>query len=853
VRSNLAIDQAALRRDIFEAFLEEGPKTDEELHYWIQTFTGFDVPRRVSGICPSNHVAPFAFVADQFFERVKSSLGFGNRSSGKCIAGDSLIYDPKTGDRVTIREIVEGRGPSSILTLENLSDITTAEITQRHDTGVNPCLRVRLASGRVITTTHEHPFLTPEGWQRADELELGGTVATPIRLPLPKAPVSIPDAHIDLLAILLAEGCYTGRGVSFSTGDIKILELARRACATFDGVAVEHISRYDYAITQGRRRGPRRRNPVRQMLDDYGIANEHAPEKKIPAAIFRLDGEQLARFLTIFWMCDGYVAPNEAGVGLASRAMLEDIQHLLLRLGVQSRLRTRNPKSHVLTVYRASLEAFHAALSLWGYKGENLERLAIIDRRVSSGRPSVTNQLVAEVRGRLAVQSFASRADHSARTAAVRAAVGFTDFACRGGGAGILKHGVKHLKRERLLALCDQGGIGRQGYEHLLSEDLWWDEIVAIEDAGDLHTYDLTMHPTACFVANDIVVHNTRMTAILNLCDLVFKPGIEIVTAGAILPQAQRGYEYLVEFFQREPLLQQLLLTAPTMSKTILKNGSRISIVTASYGGFNGPHPSKLRIDELELVHPNYLAEALSLTQAHPDGWAAQDTFTSTRKVSNGTMQKMLDEAEERNVKVYTFCIFENIEKCTRQCRNDPQYGDCPAYSKKDKNGIEVGICGILDGAAEPHGKAQMVSTGGFYKIEDFVKKVALIDRQTWDAQWENKKPSGGALVYGEFYSDEPPFVVDDEEAKLLLARAKREGNWARCVGIDFGSNFAVEYFMQDPLKAPFGWYAYHEVYMTRTGRSRSARSGSERKIPWAGTSARWSTPIRPASSSSPT
>lgn len=320
---------------------------------------------------------------------------------------------------------------------------------------------------------------------------------------------------------------------------------------------------------------------------------------------------------------------------------------------------------------------------------------------------------------------------------------------------------------------------------------------------------------TSCFGFGNRSSGKTRMTALLNLCDLIFKPGIEIVTAGAVKDQAIRGYEYLIEFFQKEPLLQRLLAAQPTMSRTVLTNGSRIIITTCTYAGLNGPHPNKLRIDEIELVHPNYLAEGLSMTQAHPDGWKAQDTFTSTRKVASGTVQKLLDEAEQRRVAVKAFCIWENLEKCTRKCRNDPKHGNCSAYSKRDKDGKEVGICGILDGAAEPHGKAQKLPIGGWYKLDDFIKKVAILDRQTWNAQWLNEKPSGGALVYGEFYNDEPPYVVEPEEAGRLLERARREKNWPRVIGIDFGSRFAVEYLMQDPLEAPWGWYVYHEIYWT--------------------------------------
>jgi MinD-like ATPase involved in chromosome partitioning or flagellar assembly len=45
-------------------------------------------------------------------------------------------------------------------------------------------------------------------------------------------------------------------------------------------------------------------------------------------------------------------------------------------------------------------------------------------------------------------------------------------------------------------------------------DDRAWDEVVAITPAGERHVWDLTVEPTHCFVADDVVVHNTT-TALL--------------------------------------------------------------------------------------------------------------------------------------------------------------------------------------------------------------------------------------------------------------------------------------------------------------------------------------------------
>lgn len=54
--------------------------TDDDLWYFIKLFMGFEIPR--IRVC-ENHVSPFEFVADTFFERENNALVIANRNGGK--------------------------------------------------------------------------------------------------------------------------------------------------------------------------------------------------------------------------------------------------------------------------------------------------------------------------------------------------------------------------------------------------------------------------------------------------------------------------------------------------------------------------------------------------------------------------------------------------------------------------------------------------------------------------------------------------------------------------------------------------------------------------------------------------
>jgi hypothetical protein len=67
----------------------DGPQTDDELHAWVKSNLGVDVPRKA--VCP-DHQAPFTFLADCYFERVGSALALANRGGAKTFIVAILHY-----------------------------------------------------------------------------------------------------------------------------------------------------------------------------------------------------------------------------------------------------------------------------------------------------------------------------------------------------------------------------------------------------------------------------------------------------------------------------------------------------------------------------------------------------------------------------------------------------------------------------------------------------------------------------------------------------------------------------------------------------------------------------------------
>lgn len=312
-------------------------------------------------------------------------------------------------------------------------------------------------------------------------------------------------------------------------------------------------------------------------------------------------------------------------------------------------------------------------------------------------------------------------------------------------------------------------------------DDLWWyiDEFLGFKipriPCCEGHTAPFDMVRDMFFEKLDSVIGfgsrgsgKTLSVAILNHLDSVMKKPCDITVAAAARDQTLKGYRYFVHTFA-DPLLKPLC-PVPLQIRSEVFNPYRsgansiVQVISGTMRGLNGPHPIKCRLDEVELLEFPLIQEALSMSISAPHT-KAQDLMTSTRKSASGTFQRLLDEAPARGIKVLKWCVLDVLEQCKRQCKADPVYGDCPAYSFTTIQGREELLCG---------GKAH--DSHGYMQIADFIRKVRQLDLETLKVQWFSDSPSEAQLVYGNYFRDESPMVIDPIEVP---------DEWTRIGGVD--------------------------------------------------------------------
>lgn len=245
--------------------------------------------------------------------------------------------------------------------------------------------------------------------------------------------------------------------------------------------------------------------PVARVLEQFGLRHSHARDKAVPEAVFRLSKPQVALFLKTLFTCDGSVLVTRNDVpclsySTISRRLAEDIQHLLLRFGFVSKLRTR-----AMRVNGSPYSAYELQM-LGGEVARFLREIGIYGRETAKAR------IAALPEPKRISTHFDTVPVGAEFWSHVRQAAGGASF------VSISRQAGTHLRNRRFdRPLCRRTVTAlAETYatpylNRLAKNDIYWDEIVSISPAGEEPVYDLTVPGAANFVASDLIVHNSTL------------------------------------------------------------------------------------------------------------------------------------------------------------------------------------------------------------------------------------------------------------------------------------------------------------------------------------------------------
>jgi recombination protein RecA len=449
----------------------------------------------------------------------------GNRTrvkvvKNKCIAEGMRVFDAATGSTYRIEDVVDHRIPLQVVAADKSGALHIRPVVNWFDQGEQEVIGLRLRDGTDLWLTPDHKVLTERGWVRAVDLGRGDRVARPRELFGFGDAEPLPSAHARMLGYLIGDGYVGGKTpITFINVSKQLHDDAAQIAATLGCKATRRADGVEVAYSHR----PGEKNQLLELCRTAGIWGKSAWEKQVPELFFAPDvsAEVVANLLFGLFETDGWVSREQTGairVGYTttSEQLAHQVHWLLLRWGIGSSVRRRDPRAQrggLVNGRRISgnrpcwevrvsgienVQGFADAIPMWGPRGTILtEALALVDGRLRGSQrvylsTAVVEPVLAHLRGRGVTALDAARL------------IGECSGDPRGGMRQVL--GASRMRRDRLALLTD--ALDDPFLRGVLADQLTYAVIREVLPSRRSRTFDLEVDELHNFVAEDVVVHN---------------------------------------------------------------------------------------------------------------------------------------------------------------------------------------------------------------------------------------------------------------------------------------------------------------------------------------------------------
>lgn len=434
------------------------------------------------------------------------------RESG-CLSGDSLITMADTGVEIPICELV-GKSDFAIWAVNPQTwKQEKAMVSNAFCTGSKTVYRLETQLGRSIKATANHQFLTIQGWNRLDTLQIGDRIAMPRFSPSSELQ-TLGDAELALLGHLIGDGCTLPRhAIQYTTRELDLAELVvSLAKEVFREQIVPRITQerswYQVYLSAAAHLTHGVQNPITKWLQNLGVFGLRSYEKFIPKLVFEQPREAIAIFLRHIWVTDGCILTNKKSgyptvyYASSSEKLSRGVQSLLLRLEINATIRILSQgkkgrdQYHVVVSGKPDLEKFVNLIGTFGkYKQGELE--AINFYLCNSGQANTNRDLIPKEVWKL----YANPAREKIGLTSRQMQEHLGNKYC---GTSLFKGAIGRDRAHRLAHI-----VKSQDLLNLSESNVYWDKVVSITALEEEMVYDLTVPNLENFVANNIYVHNS--------------------------------------------------------------------------------------------------------------------------------------------------------------------------------------------------------------------------------------------------------------------------------------------------------------------------------------------------------
>ncbi|HET7734915.1 MAG TPA: replicative DNA helicase [Nocardioidaceae bacterium] len=431
------------------------------------------------------------------------------RESG-CLTAETRLMRADNNAEITLGQLMESEVRDiPVWALDDRLKLVPRTLVKAFPSGVKDVWEVTLASGRKVTATANHPFLTYDGWVPLAELTEGARVAALRHVPPPLEIEERDDHEVALLAHLIGDGSFVKRQpIRYASQDEACLATVRMAAWKLFGITAVCDDYEAARVTSMRLPAPYRlthgkRNPIAAWLDEMGLFGLRSHEKFVPDWVFQLPKNQVGLFLRNLWATDGSVTLSKNGGGRiyyasTSRRLIEDVARLLLRFNVFGRIRRVRKAGYrdgwTVDVSGAENQLrFLEDIGVHGAREANAIALvmALNEVRPAANLDTIPTQVWDKVRAVLEDSELTHKEF-------------MTSLGNRGSFATLRRSAPG---RQRMLRVAEV--LGAVDLEVMATNDVFWDEIKSLEYLGERAVYDATVMGVHNFIANQICLKNS--------------------------------------------------------------------------------------------------------------------------------------------------------------------------------------------------------------------------------------------------------------------------------------------------------------------------------------------------------
>lgn len=416
-----------------------------------------------------------------------------------------LIKDINIGDRV-------------VSLSEDGSHTTIGTVTWKSHRYKKPCLRIKTAQCLRADVATTHPMRVWGRWLEAGELRPGHRLASLRRGGEFIGSEYLDDDRVKFAAYMIGYGSCGPNNFGFTQTDGPCLsefgELVDNAgwysrCC----LRVEKSRTFQISLSMAADSEPK------QLLEKWGLWGCRSADKRFPDWVWGLDRRQSALFLNRLWSTDDSVknprrSQYEIVYSSISHQLVKDVQRLLWKFGIPSKIRENKPTlykgsdkvAYILRVQtRPGVHDFLTAIGALG-KSEGIPLPFVDPNNNRDTYPIEINESIRKiVNSRGAAGRLGWSADHSLRSVGLRETLEYPP------------------SRRKLQVYVDFFRDDNRYDQYLVEElaehlntDIYWDRIESIEDIGEQWCYDISVDSGESFVVDGLITHNS--TTLGNTC-----------------------------------------------------------------------------------------------------------------------------------------------------------------------------------------------------------------------------------------------------------------------------------------------------------------------------------------------